>query len=287
MEPAVTELKRSGLLGIQHHSGSSSDSSILFANAQIDSAVATAGGGPVVLDNGRLNGRKIFCTGSIYAEVIMVTARRPGEDRQTLAAFLPVDAPGLTVVDDWSALGQEFTGSGTVVFEDVTVPEGALRFFDAALTFPGYGAFAQLLHAAIDVGIATSALDAALELTRQDDPDPLTSHLVGELVAQRFAAEAVVEKAGRTLDELWASGGTDTSAEASLQVAAAKVTTGALTVDLASCIYELTGTRAPLAGRTWTATGANCAPTPFTSADATSWQPWGVPPSPARIPRPA
>lgn len=217
------------LLGIQHHSGSgsSSDSSILFANAQIDSAAATAGGGPVVLDNGRLNGRKIFCTGSIYAEVIVVAARRPGEDRQTLAAFLPVDAPGLTVVDDWSALGQEFTGSGTVVFEDVTVPEGALRSFDAALTLPGYGAFAQLLHAAIDVGIATSALDAALELTRQDDPDPLTSHLVAELVAQRFAAEVVVEKAGRTLDELWASGGTDTSAEASLQVAAAKVTTGA------------------------------------------------------------
>ena len=180
----------------------------------------------MVLDNGRLNGRKIFCTGSIYAEVIVVAARRPGEDRQTLAAFLPVDAPGLTVVDDWSALGQEFTGSGTVVFEDVTVPEGALRSFDAALTLPGYGAFAQLLHAAIDVGIATSALDAALELTRQDDPDPLTSHLVGELVAQRFAAEAVVEKAGRTLDELWASGGTDTSAEASLKVAAAKVTTG-------------------------------------------------------------
>ena len=178
-----------------------------------------------------------------------------------------------------------------MVFEDVTVPEGALRFFDAALSFPGYGAFAQLLHAAIDVGIATSALDAALdaalELTRQVNPDPLTSHLTGELVAQRFAAESVVEKAGRNLDELWASGGTDTSAGASLQVAAAKVTTGALTVDLASCIYELTGTRAPLAGRTWTATGANCAPTPFTSADATSWQPWGVPPSPARIPRPA
>lgn len=147
------------LLGIQHHSGSSSDSSILFANAQIDSAAATAGGGPVVLDNGRLNGRKIFCTGSIYAEVIMVTARRPGEDRQTLA-----------------------------------------------------------------------------------------SHLVGELVAQRFAAEAVVEKAGRTLDELWASGGTDTSAEASLQVAAAKVTTGALTVDLASRIHELTGTRGTAGG---------------------------------------
>ena len=223
-------------------SGAGSGVSTLIANAQIDGAE------PVFLTDGRLNGRKVFCTGSIYADVIVVTARGPGEDAQTLAAFLPVDTPGLSVVDDWSALGQEFTGSGTVVFDDVEVPEDALRSFATALELPGYGAFAQLLHAAIDVGIAASALDTALELTHQDDPDPLTSHLAGELVAQRFAAEAVVEKAGRTLDELWASDGAVTSAEASLQVAAAKVTTGTLTVDVASRIYELTGTRGTAGG---------------------------------------
>lgn len=225
--------------------------STLIANAQAERE-------PVVLDAGRINGRKMFCTGSIYADIIVVTARRPGEDRQTLAAFIPVDTPGVTVVDDWSALGQEFTGSGTVEFNNVPVAEHKVRSFDAALTLPGYGAFAQLLHAAIDVGIAGSALDAALNLVHRSDPDPLTSHLAGELVAQRFAAEAVVEKAGRALDELWAhhgsSGSPGTSescdsydspdaAAVSLQVAAAKVTTGKLTVDLASRIFELTGTR--------------------------------------------
>ncbi|MGO1948453.1 MAG: acyl-CoA dehydrogenase family protein [Mycobacteriaceae bacterium] len=206
----------------------------LIANAQAERE-------PVILDDGVLNGRKIFCTGSIYADVVVVTARRPGEDTQSLGVFLPVDTPGLRVVDDWSALGQEFTGSGTVEFDNVAVDEQDVRAFDDALTLPGYGVFAQLLHAAIDVGIAGAALDATLELTASADPDPLTAHLAGELVAQRFAAEAVVEKAGRALDDLW-EGNAD-PATVSLQVAAAKVTTGRLTVDLASRIFELTGTR--------------------------------------------
>lgn len=211
----------------------------LLANAQAERE-------PVVLDDGVLNGTKIFCTGSIYADVLVITARRPGDDDQTLAAFLPVDTPGISVVDDWAALGQEFTGSGTVVLDNVAVPPDAVRSFGSALSLPGYGAFAQLLHAAIDVGIAGAALDAALDLAGTVSPDPLTSHLAGELVARRFAAEAVVEKAGHALDALWSEEADP--AQTALQVAAAKVTTGELTVDLASRIYELTGTRGVAAG---------------------------------------
>jgi alkylation response protein AidB-like acyl-CoA dehydrogenase len=195
----------------------------------------------VVVD-GTVNGTKIFCTGSPFADVLAVTGRRPGEGAQTVATFVAADAPGTDIVGDWDALGQRFTGSGTVRFRDV--PVGRLYSFDRALALPGYGAFAQLLHAAVDVGIATAALDAALGLAATSAPDPLTAHLAGELTAQRFAAQAVVEKAGGALDALWAGDPTARPAEVALQVAAAKVTTGALTVDLASRVYELTGTRA-------------------------------------------
>jgi alkylation response protein AidB-like acyl-CoA dehydrogenase len=195
---------------------------------------------PVVVD-GTVDGTKVFCTGSPFADVLAVTGRRPGEGAQTVAAFVAADTPGVDVVGDWDALGQRFTGSGTVRFNGV--PVDRVYSFDRALALPGYGAFAQLLHAAIDVGIASAALDAALELAGTTGPDPLTAHLAGELTAQRFAARAVVEKAGRALDALWAGGTTD-SAGVALQVAAAKVTTGNLTVDLASRVYELTGTRA-------------------------------------------
>lgn len=198
---------------------------------------------PVTLHQSRLTGTKIFCTGSPFADVLAVTARRPGDDRQTIAAFLDAGSPGIRVHEDWDALGQRFTGSGTVTLEDATVPGHRVHTFDRALALPGYGAFAQLLHTAIDVGIASSALDRALVATTSTDD--LTAQLAGELTAQRFAAEAVLEKAGRALDALWSRPDpTDADrADAALQVAAAKVTTGALTVDVASRIFELTGTR--------------------------------------------
>lgn len=221
----------------------------LVANAQAERE-------PTVLQGGRLTGEKIFCTGSAYADVLAVTARRPGEDHQSLVVFLPADTAGIGILDDWgerSALGQEFTASGTVVLDNVAVPPDAVRALDTASGPPAYGAFAQLLHTAIDVGISGAALDAALALSRDgaadaSDPDPVTAHLAGDLVAAQFAAEAVLEKAGRAVDDAWAQDGTQdgaaaTSAAASLAVAAAKTTTGRLTVDLASRLFELTGTR--------------------------------------------
>jgi alkylation response protein AidB-like acyl-CoA dehydrogenase len=211
----------------------------LIANAQAERD-------PVVLQTNTLTGTKVFCTGSPSADVLAVTARHPGEDRQTLAAFLDADTPGIRVHDDWDALGQRFTGSGTVTLQDAAVPDHRVHTFDRALALPGYGAFAQLLHTAIDVGIATSALDAAVDLAGNGSaPDDLTAQLAGELTAQCFAAEAVLEKAGRALDALWAHPDpTDADrADTALQVAAAKATTGAVTVDVASRIFELTGTR--------------------------------------------
>lgn len=219
----------------------------LVANAQAERE-------PTVLQDGRLTGEKIFCTGSAYADVLAVTARRPGEDHQSLVVFLPADTAGISVLDDWgerSPLGQEFTASGTVVLDNVAVPPDAVLALDTASGPPAYGAFAQLLHTAIDVGISGAALDAALALSRDgaaDGPDPVTAHLAGDLVAAQFAAEAVLEKAGRAVDDAWAQDGTQdgaaaTSAAASLAVAAAKTTTGRLTVDLASRLFELTGTR--------------------------------------------
>lgn len=208
----------------------------LIANAQAERD-------PVVLLDGRLSGRKVFCTGSPYADVLAVTARRPGEGRQTLAAFLDADSPGVHVRDDWDALGQQFTGSGTVDLQDASAPDSRTFSFARALTLPGYGAFAQLLHTAVDVGVAGAALDRALELTTATDD--LTAQLAGELTARRFAAEAVLEKAGHALDDLLAHPSpTDKDrADTALQVAAAKVTTGTLTVDLASRVFELTGPR--------------------------------------------
>ncbi|GAA2989101.1 hypothetical protein GCM10017559_06300 [Streptosporangium longisporum] len=139
-----------------------------------------------------LRGVKHYSTGALFAHWIPVLARR--EDETLHVAYVPRDADGLTVIDDWAGMGQRTTASGTVRLDDVRVP--ADRVVPHHLTFTGpqlHGAVAQLLHAAIDVGIAGGALAEALDFVRtrarpwfesgldSAAEDPLTVQRAGEL----------------------------------------------------------------------------------------------------------
>lgn len=217
----------------------------LVSNAQAERgphvAVTPVGGTKEV----RLDGEKHFCTGSPYADFFAVSAFHHGASDSTtpdVLAFADALAPGLALVDEWDALGQRLTGSGRVRLGGVRVQAADVHPFDLA-ALPAYGAFAQLLHAAIDVGLAEAALDEALDLARRAGiGGELTEHLAGELASRAFAAGAVLEAAGRAVDTAVAAG-VDTDGRAALAVGAAKATTGELTVDLASRVFELTGTR--------------------------------------------
>ncbi|WP_433429036.1 SfnB family sulfur acquisition oxidoreductase [Nonomuraea sp. CA-141351] len=204
-----------------------------------------------------LNGTKHYSTGALFADWIPVLARR--EDGTLHVAYLPRDAPGLTVVDDWAGMGQRTTASGTVLLENVLVPE--YRVVPHHLTFTGpqlHGAFAQLLHAAIDVGIAAGALDEAVEFVRtkarpwfesgQDRAadDPLVIQRVGELAIKVRAAEALLDAAGAAVDAARADLTDDSAGAASIAVATAKAFADPVAVELGSAIFELGGTRSSL-----------------------------------------
>lgn len=211
-------------------------SGALIANAQAEPH------GPVVAHNGLLNGTKHFCTGSLHADYLAITARRPGGETPELGIFLPVGAQGIEIHDDWRGLGQRATGSGTVTLNDVLFTPSDVYSFTEALNLPGYGAFAQLLHMAIDVGLLSAALDETFNRLRGREHNALTFHLAGELQSRRYAAEAVLEKAGQSVDQLWA--GDLDPYEAALAVAAAKTLVSEVAVDVASRGYELLGASA-------------------------------------------
>lgn len=212
----------------------------LIANAQAEPR------GPVLARNGRLSGTKYFCTGSLHADYLAITARQLGEETPSLGIFLPADTPGIEIHDDWRALGQRGTGSGTVTLNNVAFSPSDAYSFTEALTLPGYGAFAQLLHIAIDVGLLSAALDDTFQRLRQSgEHDILTFHLAGELQSLRYAAEAVLDKAGRAVDRLWA--GELDPHQVALEVASAKTLVGTVSVDVASRSYELLGARAAAA----------------------------------------
>jgi alkylation response protein AidB-like acyl-CoA dehydrogenase len=160
------------------------------------------------------------------------------------------------VVDDWDALGQRLTASGTVELDDVFVePAWAMRRAAAFTGQAPYGAFAQLLHAAIDVGIARGALEDAADFVRtksrpwfeagvdRADQDPLVVQRFGELYVDVLAAEAALKDAGLAVDAAFLAGTEDAIGEASLAVAAAKVLGERSSLSVSSALFEVAGTR--------------------------------------------
>jgi len=217
------------------------------------------GAGPARAAEWVLDGTKGYCTGALFAHWIPVLAHLD-DDGPLHVAWVDRDAPGVTVVDDWDGIGQRTTASGTVRLDQVRVPFARITpyhpMFDRPQTF---GAFAQLLHAAIDAGIARAALaDAAEFVTTNSRPfpdaeveraadDPLVVHAFGELELQVRSAEALLAEAGRAVDHANESVTDATAAHASLAVAAARAATTAAAVDVGSRLFEVCGTRSSLA----------------------------------------
>ena len=206
----------------------------------------------------RLNGRKYYCTGALTARWIAVTAL--DDDGRLVAAFVPRDASGVSVDEDWTAMGQRATVSGTTDLTDVAVePSLVLEYWRAFEEPQLIGARAQLVHAAIEVGIAGGALRDAGEFVRSKarpffeavrggwgeraGEDPHTILRFGRLRTQLTAAEQLLAWAGTTLAEIGPRPGDEhEAARGSLAVAQAKAFGSETAVLIASELFALTGT---------------------------------------------
>ncbi|MGW7244829.1 acyl-CoA dehydrogenase family protein [Streptomyces decoyicus] len=168
-----------------------------------------------------LSGVKHYATGALFADWIPVLAR--GRDEALYVAYV----------------------------------------FPHHLTFRGpqlHGAVAQLLHAAIDTGIACGALAEAASFVRTKSrpwfesgldsaaEDPLLIQRFGELAVRVRAAESLLVSAARTVDAAALALTDDSAAEASIAVAAAKVVAAEAAVETGSALFEVAGTRSALDG---------------------------------------
>ncbi|SPK77153.1 putative Acyl-CoA dehydrogenase, DBT sulfur dioxygenase (plasmid) [Cupriavidus taiwanensis] len=211
-------------------------------------------------DGFRIHGRKFYCTGALYAHWIptLVVADEAGRE-VTQLAFVPRTAEGVSITDDWDGFGQRVTGSGSVTFENVRVEAAWVVPFLASFERPTtIGPFAQLLHAAIDLGIGRGALAATLPFLRDHArpwidagvaravEDPLTLHQIGEVRVRLRAAEALVRRAGRATDAAQLKPDEHTVAQASLAVAAARAQTTTTSLLAGTRLFELGGTSATL-----------------------------------------
>jgi SfnB family sulfur acquisition oxidoreductase len=232
----------------------------VLAGRRIGNALAERGGRHAQdlktrIAGGRLDGVKYYTTGALTSAWIAVSAL--GEDGRLVLAFVPRDAEGLRIDTDWDVIGQRATISGTATFTGAPV-ELTLDYASAYEVPQQLGARAQLVHAAIEAGIAAGALaDARAYLREKARPsteavraganraveDPHVLHRYGRLASRVRAAEALLDSAARTLAGIGlVPADADAAARGSLAVAAAKAFASEVAVEAGSELFALCGT---------------------------------------------
>ncbi len=118
-----------------------------------------------------LNGTKNFITHASVGEVAVVMARtKPGSDHHGISAFLvPLKTPGVSVGKHEDKVGMRVSDTASLIFEDCQVAADALLgkegdgFVQAMEILDG----GRISIAALSVGIARGALDAALAYAKE------------------------------------------------------------------------------------------------------------------------
>ncbi|MEH3127361.1 SfnB family sulfur acquisition oxidoreductase [Agrobacterium cavarae] len=205
-----------------------------------------------------VNGQKFYSSGALLAHLVPIVAL--DDQGRAWYAIAERDAPGLTVIDDWSSFGQRTTLSGTVILNNVKVPKTHL--------IPGYkgyaeptadGAIFQIIQVAVDTGIAQAAIDETVSFVRTKSrawvdsgvdnawDDPYTIQAVGDLTLRLHAAQALLEKAGYAIDRAIQNPNAETVAEAQIVTAEAKILSTEIAITATNKLFELAGTRSTLA----------------------------------------
>jgi SfnB family sulfur acquisition oxidoreductase len=205
-----------------------------------------------------VKGEKFYATGALFAHFIHIGAIAP--DGKVRLAIVARDAPGLTIVDNWSSFGQRTTASGNVVVDNVRVgPEGIIPAYLGAEKPSSNGAVSQIIQAAVDAGIARGAIDDTIAFVRQytrpwidsgqerGAEDFFTISQIGDLKIKLHAAEALLEKAGFAIDGIVNNPTDESVGEAAVAVAQAKILTTEIAILAANKLHELAGARSTLA----------------------------------------
>ena len=205
----------------------------------------------------RLNGYKFYSTGTLFADVIAVSALdAEGRDVQ---AIIPADRTGVELFDDWDGFGQRTTASGGTRFTDVEVRAEEVVTVSEGNTLGHATAFLQLYLASVAVGIAYAVFDDAVSYVRTKArpaahsvadsaaTDPFVLQAVGDISAAASSAEAIVLAAADAIDRLVDRSlqhDADAVADVAVTVAKAQLVAERLTISAAERLFDTGGASA-------------------------------------------
>ncbi|SDH40925.1 Acyl-CoA dehydrogenase [Pseudonocardia oroxyli] len=209
-------------------------------------------------DRWRVTGDKFYTTGTLFAELISVTAL--DEADEFVSFVVPADRAGVERLDDWDGIGQRLTASGSTLFRDVEVfADEFLPSHKSTGKRPKVSPFFQLYLAAVQVGIARNAVADAVEYARRKArpikhagvasslEDPYVRESVGDMAARAYGAEAAVLRAAEAVAAAEADpaaadpGEEDRLRAASLEVSQAHYVATEATLAVAERLFDVGG----------------------------------------------
>ncbi len=140
-----------------------------------------------VADGYRVTARKAFASGSPAGDFLMTSApfKDPDAGWQVFHFAVPLNAPGVTIGDDWQVHGMRATGSQTVTLEGVFVPEAAIGVRRPRGAW--HDVFSVIVTVALPLvmgvylGTAERAADLALRIVRSGPASEETQWSIGEM----------------------------------------------------------------------------------------------------------
>lgn len=143
-----------------------------------------------------VSARKHFASQSAVGNVLVTSApfEHPDQGWEVLHFAVPINARGVTVLNDWRALGMRGTASHTVKLENVFVADGAIALRRARGTYhPIWNVVltvAMPLIMSVYVGIAEKAAELAIgHIRRRKNAKPNSPALIGAMNNDLVAAE--------------------------------------------------------------------------------------------------
>ncbi len=149
----------------------------------------------------RVDARKVFASGSPAGDMLISSApyEDPQEGWQVLHFPVPFNAPGVRIEENWRAMGMRGTGSHTVIYDDVFIPDEAIVLRRPQGDFHAVWNVVLTVAMPLIMGVYAGVAEAAAVIARAKAakrPDPSATYLLGEmenaLVTAQMAHDAMV-----------------------------------------------------------------------------------------------
>jgi alkylation response protein AidB-like acyl-CoA dehydrogenase len=169
-----------------------------------------------------INGRKMFGTLSPAATLMFSNVRVPdGDGYLNGLAFFAKATPGVTVVENWDAMGMRASGSHDVILENVRVPQAGVilgrtdvhnwgvmdaRYADnsASLNFSLACTFLGMAEAARNLALELATRKKGAKARMLGDRIPI-QQLIAEIEIDLAVSRAIVERTAVLADEFFSA----------------------------------------------------------------------------------